>query len=161
MRYTDVRPTIKSGDVLVWSIKDSWVMKLVSIFTTSKYNHIGVAIVISGRVMVLEATRKGVTLSPLSDELPCYLISMPEYWNEHLETFAFSTVGNKYSVWDAVLGFLNRLNIGSNDSWQCAELVNTILSSTDILSGVSSTPTAIVESLMEAGLTLRYLSKTF
>jgi uncharacterized protein YycO len=159
MRYTDVRPTIKSGDILVWSIKHSWVMKLVSIFTTSKYNHLGVAIVVSGRVMVIEATRNGVTLVPLSEELPCYLISMPDYWNEHIETFAFSQIGHKYSIWEAILAFFNQLKTGDNEVWQCAELVNTILSSCDMIGNVRSVPTDIVEALLEGGLTMNYLHK--
>jgi hypothetical protein len=134
-------------------------MKLVSIFTTSRYNHLGIAVVVSGRVMVIEATRKGVTLTPLSEELPCYLISMPDYWNEHVETFAFSTVGNKYSIWEAILGYFGELKGGDNEVWQCAELVNTILSSCDMIGNVKSTPTDIVEKLLEEGLALNYLSK--
>lgn len=158
MRYNDVRPSIKSGDVLVWHYTD-WYMRLVSLFTTSKYNHIGVAIVISGRVMVLEAVGRGVQLNPLSEHLPCYLITMPDYWNADLETFAFSTVGHKYSVWQAILGGLGLLDAGKDNRWQCAELTNTVLSSSRMAEGAEDTPTSIVETLMENGLTISYVKE--
>jgi hypothetical protein len=158
MRYTDVRPTIKSGDVLVWNYK-TWYSKIVSIFTTSKFNHVGIAVIMSGRVMVLEATAKGVTLLPLSEELPCYLLSLPEYWNEHIEAFAFTTIGHKYSIWQAVLGYLGFLTPGKDSQWQCAELVAVVLSSAGMINRFEMTPTLLVEELMEQGATLTYLGK--
>jgi len=158
MKYTDVRPTIKSGDVLVWNSK-SWHLKLVSFFTTSQYNHIALVVVVSGRVMILEATLKGVTLTPLSEELPCYLISLPQYWNNQVQELAFSSLGNKYSIWQAILGGLGLLDPGKDDRWQCAELVSVVLASAGMIDKFEMTPVLLVEQLIEQGAPLTYLSK--
>lgn len=159
MKYDDIRSTIKSGDVLAWTHKEwgSWndfQIQFVRMFTRSEYSHVGVAWVVGDRVFVIEAVVPKVRVFSLSDATPFYLLPCGvTYWNDEIAKKALSFVGQKYSKWQAILGALNKLRCGKDESWQCAELVNTLLQSGGVLKyGESlSTPTAIVEVLQRIG----------
>jgi len=67
MKYSEVRDTIKSGDLLAWSHRGwrTWYdikIQAVRFFTQSEFSHVGVAWAVGGRVFVLEAGCKKTTL---------------------------------------------------------------------------------------------------
>lgn len=55
MLYEEVRPLIKSGDVIAFSRRGP-ISRLIETVTDSDYSHVGIAWVISGRILLLEAT---------------------------------------------------------------------------------------------------------
>src|SRR3990172_2868969 len=98
VNYKSHRTSIKTGDVLVWSHRkiSSWYdfkIMLIRLFQMSEYVHVGVAIVMGGRVWVLEAVSPGVRFVPLSNLLPCYLITGKKLSEEQVER-GLALVGN-------------------------------------------------------------------
>jgi hypothetical protein len=129
MNYQDARQNIKSGDMLAWSHRGwgSWYdikIQMVRFFTQSEYSHVGVAWVVGGRTLVIEAVTPKVRIYPLSKLGEFYWI--PEYlrWTPEMEEKALSYVGTEYSQVEAVAAFFNT-TIGTA-KMQCAKLVATL-----------------------------------
>lgn len=149
MKYQSFRGTINSGDILAWTHRKvgSWYdlkIMMVRLFQMSEYVHVGVAIVMGGRVWVLEAVSSGVRLVPLSNLLPCYILSSHKLTDERIED-GLSFVGKKeivYSQLEAIRGFLG-INNPRDNNIQCAELVNYLC---DFDCG--ATPSEIVQHLL-------------
>ncbi len=80
MKYSELRDTIKTGDLLAWSEGGDWKswrniqLNLVRMGTMSDYNHVGVAYVVGGRVFVVESVVPYVRIYPLSRLLPFFYI---------------------------------------------------------------------------------------
>lgn len=154
MKYTDARPQLKSGDILAWSEGDwkSWrgiQLMIVRIGTQSTYNHVGVCLVLGGRVFVVEAVTPLIRIYPLSKELPFYWIKSPFAWTEEAEAKLLEHVGLPYSKWEAIKAALTKDTNGSS-SWQCAKLVNRTLMVFDkSFDDINDTPAATVNKLMD------------
>lgn len=154
MKYTTARPRIRSGDLIAQSHK-GWgsiydcTIQLVRIFTRSEYCHVGVAWVIGGRVMVLEAVTAGVQISPLSRKLPFYWIPLRLRWNQGVEQFALERWGEPYSKWQAAMAGLGLLKSGADRTWQCAEYVQAVLKKAGAPLPGQPTPSILVEAALE------------
>ena len=156
MKYADARATIRTGDVLVWSHTASafaswydlqmWIVRLAQ---RSEYSHVGIAVVLAGRVFVLESVSGGIRLMPLSKLLPCYL--MP-YKDIDLDR-AMSVCGEPYSKLEAIRGW-NGSTDATNHVWQCAELVCWV-------HGLpcSATPSAVVNYLLDQGCSMTEITE--
>lgn len=133
MKYASFRSQIRTGDVLAWSGRKvrSWYdfkIMLVRLFTMSEYNHVGIAIVMGGRVWVLEAVTPHVRLVPLSNLLPCYHMTSSGLTEEQVEA-GLALVGKHdvvYSQWEAIKAFFGK-NDPEDSQIQCAELVSGLL----------------------------------
>jgi hypothetical protein len=150
--YQNIRPTIKSGDILAWSHRSwsSWYdlqIQGVRFVTQSEYCHVGVAWVVSGRVFVIEAVTPKVRIYPLSKLLPFYLIPMVAPWVQEAEEFGLAQVGGEYSKLQAIQSFFCIPNF--DELWQCAELVAKISEKNGIFLGNKYTPSAIVEKALD------------
>lgn len=157
-KYSDIRDKIKSGDVLFWSNTSitcfsDLIDRFIMFATNSKYYHVGVAWVVGGRVLVIESVITGVRIYPLSNELPVDIAFMPDYWNNAIEEFVLSHVGDKYSVVDAVKAFFNILKNGKDLKWECAELVGQILSMANIIDSYRAIPEDLYQQLLERHVT--------
>ncbi len=156
MKYADLRNQIASGDVLGWTHRPwgSWYdikCQIVRLAQRSEYSHVGVAIVLGGRVWVLEAVTPHVRLVPLSNLLPCYHVTGNGLTDEQLE-LGLSWVGKEditYSQLEAVRGFFGENN-PNDGKIECAELVTTLL-------GLKcrATPSAVIDYKLFTGSTLR------
>lgn len=164
MKYSELRPTIKSGDVIAWS-EGGWTslhdiqVSLVRMFTRSEYSHIGICYVIGGRVMVVEAVVPLVRIFPLSKLLPFYYIRTPNsWWSEKAEELLLSRVGEKYSKWEAIRSFFTK-DTNNEQVWECSKLVNRTLMEFDSgFDNLNDTPTASIKYLMdEHNLSLVYV----
>lgn len=110
-RYEEVRPQIKNGDVIMYEGK-SMVPKLVSWFTLSPYSHAGIAVWWNERLMVMEATMRGVRVMPLSRNIfkhkgkVEWFTSKQEISDEdrlRMVIFAQEELGKSFARWKAVL----------------------------------------------------------
>lgn len=155
--YSEVRSTIKSGDLLAWTHRKwgSWYdiqIQAVRFFTQSEYCHVGVAWVVGGRVFVIEAVTPKVRIYPLSKELPFYLLPMGGVWTPEAEEFALAQVGMFYSKWHAIESIFR---VPKNDNlWQCAQLTAAIAKLNGIDFGERLTPSALVEKALNNGSSL-------
>ena len=151
--YKDVRPTIKSGDILAWTHKSwkSWYdikIMIVRLMQLSEYCHVGIAVVGQDRVWIVESVTPLVRIVPLSGELPCYVITGNGLTDKQ-RLKAISMIGKaEYSQWEAIKAFFkgNTLN---DDRLQCAEFVAEIL---DL--PCKATPSSIVDYKLSQGASL-------
>lgn len=151
MKYEDIRPIIKSGDILAWS-EGSWTSfsgiqnNIIRIFTRSEYSHVGVAYVAGGRVFVIEAVVPMIRIFPLSKLLPFYHFESPDnWWSTDIEESYLNKVGKPYSKVEAIKAFLGYSTDGE-EQWECAKLINRVLMNVDKdFDKQPDTPTAVVK----------------
>jgi len=154
MRYSDVRSTIKSGDLLAWSHRGwgSWhdfKIQMVRFFTQSEYSHVATAWVIGGRVFVIEAVEPMVRIYPLSKLGSFYLIRMNAPWMLGTEDAALECVGADYKQLHAIKAFFAPLAKG--DVSECAALVLDLMMRDGQYLGTRATPSAVVLEAQKLG----------
>ena len=152
MKYSTVRSSIRSGDLLAsshgsWRSWNEIRTNLVRIFTRSTYSHVGLAWVVGGRVFVLEAVKPKLRIFPLSQWGDFYLVPVDASWRADTEEFALARVGYDYSDLDAVKGFLDCLEPGKVS--QCAAFVMEVLRNDGLVLGQRATPDAVVQAALE------------
>lgn len=156
MKYSVVRPLIKSGDLLAWSHRQPWYkswydfkIAMVRAFTQSEYSHVGTAWVVSDRVFVIEAVVPKVRIYPLSKTGEFYWIPLEAKITPDIENYMLSKVGEDYSQLQAMQAFFH---LPSADSlWECAELSRDYAFQYGVDLGNKATPTALVREAMLLG----------
>lgn len=158
MDYATARNQIKTGDILAWSYTGgffaSWhgfKVNMIRVCRLSEYTHVGIAVVLAGRVFVLESVTGGIRLMPLSKLTPCYWIPDDELSDAGLER-AMSVCGEPYSELEAILGAIDKTD-AENGKWQCAEFVRWAKNMT-----CKATPDAIVRNRLEQGRVMQYVT---
>lgn len=156
MKYSEVRPLLKTGDLLVWrdyeggtkrSIITRW---LIRHSTASPYIHTGIVWVEHGRVWAIDISPAGCAPRLLSHCAPFDWAPAPRQLSEAALNYAFSRFGYlTYSYWQAVMGLLRRLRIGADDKSQCAEFVLSILRADGMAPSIVATPEACAEGAMQ------------
>ena len=147
MKYEEMRSTIKSGDLLAFSHGDwkTWrgiKTEAVRIFTRSTYSHIGIAYVMGGRVMILEAVKPCLRMAPLSLEGSFYHLPLKQKWNKACEKFAMACLGIKYSEVAAMEAYFHPLEEGTVS--ECAAYAREVFKRMSIDLGDRSTPDAVI-----------------
>lgn len=160
MEYSEVRPQIRSGDILAFTHRKwgSWrdiKVQLVRFFTQSEYSHLATAWVIGGRVFVIEAVTPLVRIYPLSKLGNFFWIPTGVTWKDKTEELALSYVGNKYSQIQAVQSFFE--DPPEDDLWECAELVKALAKSDGLVLQSSPTPANLVRELQALGKSLNFV----
>ena len=124
-KYSEIRPTIRTGDLLAWNITspsdmgDLFLYSYQKIFNI-KYSHVGIAAVLGGRLFVVEAIPPVVRLYPISRKsnfylIPCNIDEKPGY----LE-YLFNDLGKDYSLLDL---FKTCIGLKASDKdFYCSEL---------------------------------------
>lgn len=160
MQYSDIRNSICSGDLLGfshegWSSVKDVKSQIVRIATRSEFSHIGIAVVLSGRVFVLEAVVPCVRLFPLSKYDSFYHIPLEAKWTDEIEKKAFSHIGDKYSQFAAIKAFF--VSLGKGNTQECAALAITVASYAGIDLGSRDTPDAVMEAAQRFGFPTYYI----
>ena len=155
--YSDARPLIESGDILAFghegfASRSDLESQVVRFFTRSEFSHVGLAWVVAGRVMILEAVVPMVRIYPLSRMGSFYWLPLRQPLSAEAEEKALSIVGQEYSKWEAIKSFFGRNR--ANQKWQCAEFVQTVLGVNGIKLDGNPTPTTMVRAAMELGAPL-------
>jgi len=152
--YKDVRNEIKTGDLLAWGKSpglapvSDFLLWIVKVFTKSKYGHVGIAIRLGGRLMVVEAVIPRVTLTPISAREEFYWIPMSSSWSNAYLSKLFVNLGKPYSILDCIRAYLGKTDI-SNDRWQCAELVSNFYEHIGEFDSLPDTPVEVVNKMVE------------
>jgi hypothetical protein len=154
MTYDEARSSIKTGDLLAWShigIKSFHDLKvaIVRAATRSEYSHVGMALVMGGRVWVVEAVKPCVRIFPLSRCGSFYLTPLQATWDVATHELALAHIGDEYSELDAVKAFLGASM--KNTLSECAALVLALCDSAGISLGERATPDAVVLSAQKLG----------
>ena len=161
MKYADIRPSIKSGDLIAFghgSFK-SWAefnVLLVRVFTLSSYSHVAIAWVVGGRVFVLEAVKPLVRIYPLSLSGDFYHLPLGAPWKPETEEFALSRIGVKYSELAAIQAYFKPLDSGSVN--QCSAYAREVLLKDGIDLGPLSRPDTVVAAAQQRGAVMTFVS---
>lgn len=167
--YENFRQNIKSGDLLAfthttWGTWYDFKVQVVRIWTKSAYTHVGVAWVTENRIYVFESVVGGIRPSPLSRAGDFWHLNSEAAggeWCQKAETFMLDHIGDRYSEWQAFLASINKLDVGSDRFWQCAEFSIMALKEMGVdLKGVLATPAALVDAMQSMGcITTKVLNK--
>lgn len=155
MKYLYTRDDIRSGDLIAlshnrWASWSDVQVMAIRVFRMTEYSHVGVAWRICGRLFILHAIGGGVSITPLSLNLPFYWLPLDQ-WTPEAEEYALSTVGQRYSKWQAILAGLGMLRGGTDDRWECAEWANMVLRRCGHDVGDAYTPDELVDRLLILG----------
>lgn len=154
--YHDERSYMRSGDLIAWDkgsggIISKLTMFFIKIFTGSRYGHVGVLWVKSGRVFVIEATQPYVRITPVSALKEFFHIPTRVRWLKRYEEFLLSKVGLKYSLMDCIRAYFGTLNNKEKDNnrYQCAELACEFYKLANILKEDYYEPGCLVDAIIE------------
>ena len=155
MKYEDLRPTLRSGDLIASSFLQpafsSWYafkVAMVQAWTRSDISHIAVVWVppLTQRVWIIEAVVPCVRVRPLSQALAdgedVYHVPMGCDWSK-AEDFAFEHVGTPYSQLLAMVSSFEPWKHGAYT--ECAGLTLDIMKTAGIDLGVIATPQAVLK----------------
>lgn len=165
MKYSECRDEIVSGDIIVFSHYKwaSWYdlqVMLVRLASFTEYTHVGVAVVIAGRVFIAESVSPLVRLVPLSNlaEDGFFVIPTRTPMGEAELEYVMKHVGKaKYSKWQAMLAWLDKLEIGADDLLECAEYVITARRLSGLDLGERAVPACVVKEALKQGLRMHYI----
>lgn len=153
--YEEYRPKIKSGDIVAFNNEG-----IVTFFTTSNYSHVGVVWKVGKRLFVIEAVEPKVRIMPLSTLAKdgCYIIHTKIAPSQAEIEFLLSKVGvADYSKLDCIKAYFKKLDIGKDNSFQCAELTITSRKLSGLDLGNVATPDAVVQAALDMGLSINYV----
>lgn len=128
VRYSEIRDTLKTGDLVSWKAGKvnslfSAVLKIYQKILKPKSVHVGIVLVIGGRVFVVEARPPQIRIYPLSRMENFYLIrtNIPEDKND--VDLLLTEIGVEYGLFDLVRGivFADGKN---NKEMYCSELAS-------------------------------------
>ena len=113
MRYQDHRPLIQDGDVVAFQVaRWSLFSQVISIWTRSKFSHVGIVMWVRGRLAGIEALEGvGVRIHPLSHlvrtrRINWFQITDDNIDREKITTAALSRWGARYaSPWQFIRSF--------------------------------------------------------
>lgn len=117
---------LKNGDLIGWrrmenSKKSDFYLNLVRYVTFSEFGHVSIVWNRYGSIGHVEATQPIIRNSSLPNG-EAYVIPMGLNFDDiQMESFFADKLGLKYSVRDAVLGYLGKIP-KEEDRYQCAEL---------------------------------------
>lgn len=165
MNYTECREDFKSGDLIFFSHYKwaSWYdlqVQAVRLASLSEYTHVGVVVVLGGRVWLAESVTPVVRLVPLSNFAKdgFYVIPTRVPMTEAELEFLLSKVGvSKYSKWQAILAYLDKLELGTDDLFECAEytICARRLSGLDL--GNRAVPSSVVKEALKQSMRIHHV----
>lgn len=153
-KYNEERQYMRSGDLLAWDqgrggLLSKITVAAIRLFTGSRYGHVGVVWICSGRVFVIEASQPNVRITPISTIKDFFYIPTRVRWRKKYEEFLLSKIGLDYSLGDCIRAYLGILNNKDNNSYQCAELACEFYKLTGILKDDCYEPGLLVDAIVD------------
>lgn len=147
MDYKTHRKNIKSGDLIAFSNMKwkSWhdlKVQFAKFMLQTEYSHVATALVMGGRVWVIEAVEPCARIYPLSMLGDFYHIPLDAEWTPEIEEIALSYVGSEYKQLNAIKAFFGPLE--KDDTSECAALAITIADKCGVNLGNRATPDEVV-----------------
>lgn len=154
MNYADMRPSIRSGDLIAESGGGfkSWhdiKVSIVRMFTRSTYSHVGICWVVGKRVFVIEAVMPKTRIYPLSLIGDFYHLPMNATWSSEAEEFALSRIGTDYSQMTAMKAPF--IELSDDNCEECAAFVHAILLHDGIHLEGRATPDQLIHAAQKRG----------
>ena len=165
MKYSDCRDNIKSGDLILLSHK-KWgslydlQVQAVRLASLTEFSHVGVAVVLGGRVWIAESVTPVVRLVPLSNftDEGFYVVHTDVPMQEAELEFLLSKVGKgKYSKIQAVLAWLGKLKLGADELYECAEYVILARRLSGLDLGERAVPATVAHEALSKGYSMIYV----
>lgn len=165
MKYSECRDSLESGDLVVfshykWASWYDFQVMAVRLFGLTEYTHVGVVVKIGGRVFLAESVSPVVRLVPLSNFAKDTFYVIPTrtpMQDEELEYLLKHVGVAKYSKWQAILAYLDKLEVGADDLMECAEYTITARRLSGLDLGKRAVPSAVVKEALKQGLRLYYV----
>lgn len=153
MNYSEYRPNIKSGDLIIFSIAKMRSMYdlpsyIIRLLTLSEYNHVGIAWSTGDRRLLVEAQIPEIKISPLKKMGSFYHIPMGIDFTDRETEILLDKVGQKYS-YSEVIKALFKKNIYNDENWICVDLVKYFYQAVNIDVGEVSTPSDVVANIVK------------
>lgn len=163
--YSSVRDSLKSGDIVLlthtsWGSLYSAQVMIVRLASLSEFSHIGVVVEIGGRKFIAEAVSPLVRLIPLSNyaDEGFYVCPTDVPMTEEELEYLMSKVGmGKYSKWQAIKAWFNKLDLGNDDYFECAEYVLIARRLSGCNLGSRAVPAAIAKELLLQGKSMYFV----
>jgi hypothetical protein len=117
LEYSNTREQISDCDILLYRGR-SWESWLIRLVTGAPYSHAGLAVWWNSRLMVLEASGKGVVATPLSENVRHYdgrvewftcVEEISQAERQRMVEYAQRELGKRYGTWWAIVLGLRRL----------------------------------------------------
>jgi len=166
MKWEEAKKFIKSGDLIAvshqpWSSVSDIESHIVRIMCESEYSHVAVAYIKDGEPHLIEAVVPEVSINPLEKYLDFgfFWLSVDVPMSEEEESYALSKLGQSYSKLEAVAGFMDLLDVGGDEFWQCSELTISMRKMSGVDLGSRATPAAVVQKALSLGYSLKYVTK--
>ena len=162
MDYATARAYIRSGDLVAqshgnWTTWRGIKINVVRMFRRTTYSHVGIAWVIGGRVLILEAVKPQLRIYPMSRIGDFYLLPLQAQWSEAAEAVELKNVGVEYSelvAMQAAFGPLDQAEVR-----QCAAYALSVLRADNIDLGNTAIPDALVLAAMQRGATCTLITQ--
>ena len=170
LSYQEYRQAIKNGDVLLYRGTGLYA-RVIRHFFESPYTHAGVAVWWNNRLMVMEAVKKGVIVTTMSENLGRHgggvdyfqcEVELAEHQRAKMVDFAQMQLGKEYNIWALLASGLRvvfRLPLKDKDGsfkhaagkYFCSQYVSDIYDQAGIdldidLSSTRTSPDAIAKS---------------
>lgn len=166
--YQNYRENIRSGDIIAfthtkWDTFYDFQVQAVRAASFTEYSHVGVAVVMGGRVWIAESVTPLVRFVPLSNfaKEGFFVIHTDTDMTEDELEFLLSKVGNgKYSKWQAVLAWFDKLTLGADNLFECAEYVILARRLSGLDLGNRAVPAAVVKEALNRGFPMYWLKET-
>lgn len=150
--YSEIRSTVTTGDLIAWNkpgfkSTTGMLLLLYQKILKAKYTHVGVAAVLGGRIMIIEATPPAVRIFPLSmltdfDIIKTEIADIPN----HLDVL-LTQLGKPYSLLDFFRGIFHIS--GGNSKYYCSQLASKYYNDIGYIDNefAGLTPDSIVEEI--------------
>jgi hypothetical protein len=166
MKWEEAKKFIKSGDLIAvshqpWASISDIESHIVRIMCESEYSHVAVAYVKDNEPHLIEAIVPEVSINPLTKYLDYgfFWLSMDVPMSKEEESYALAVLGEKYSKLEAVAGFMDLLEVGGDEFWQCSELTISMRKKSGVNLGPRATPAAVVQRALSLGCALKFIEK--
>jgi hypothetical protein len=160
MQYSVARSKIKSGDLIAFS-HGSWKSwsdiktNMIRIFTRSAFSHVGIAWVVGGRVLILEAVMPKIRIYPLSLLGDFYHLPQKAKWKKETEEYALSKIGTDYSQYVAVSAFFSPVE--DENVQQCCAYAIEVMEREGIDLGPMARPDTVVQKALDNGSSMVFV----
>ena len=154
-KLSEYRKNIKSGDLIAYKSRyrkgwTSWLGFMVSLFSMSRYSHVGIALWLGERLFLVSADIPEVKLELITRTNPFHHIALGMEWSDRHTEELLKHLGEPYSIIEAIRGYMGS-NDETNNKWFCTEFARVFYQKFGYEFGDDLTPQGIVDDMLVHG----------